>query len=141
MVKFSPTFCYCAVDQKKAALVGPEMVKFGPNFCYCAVHQEKAAFQWTRAVSSPSALLRFKMVKFGSNFCYCAKIQFNRHCVSERAAPSRERPTPSWPSRSLSFKMPHQAAPRNPYISANTETSKEAPLARGVWGVETLNPN
>ena len=29
------------------------------------------------------------------------KIQFNRHRVSERAAPSRERPTPSWPSRSL----------------------------------------
>ena len=29
------------------------------------------------------------------------KIQFNRHRVSERAAPSRERPTPSWASRSL----------------------------------------
>ena len=29
------------------------------------------------------------------------KIQFNRHRVSERAAPSRERPTPSWASRAL----------------------------------------
>ena len=29
------------------------------------------------------------------------KIRFNRHRVSERAAPSRERPAPSWASRSL----------------------------------------
>ena len=51
------------------------MVKFRPNFCYCAVDQEKAAFQWKRAVSVPSALLEPEMVKFGPNFCYCALDQ------------------------------------------------------------------
>ena len=66
------------------------------------------------------------------------KIQFNRHRVSERAAPSRERPTPSWPSRSL---LVQDASSSGASKSANTETSEEAPLARGVWGVETLNPN
>ena len=69
MVKFRPNFCYCAVDQEKAAfqwkravsvpsaLLEPEMVKFGPNFCYCALDQETTVFQWKRAVSGPSALL------------------------------------------------------------------------------------
>ena len=68
MVKFCPTFCYCAVDQEKvvfkrkwavsgpSAHLGPEMVKFCPNFCYCAADQEKVVFKRKRAVSSPPAL-------------------------------------------------------------------------------------
>ena len=65
MVKFGPNFCYCAVDQDKAAFKrnkrGPKMLKFTPNFCYCAADQE-------RAVSSPSALLGPKVVKFLPDF-------------------------------------------------------------------------
>ena len=45
------------------------MVKFAPTFCYCAVDQEKAVFQWKRAVSGPSALLGLEMVKCAPNFC------------------------------------------------------------------------
>ena len=87
MVKFTPNFCYCAVDQGKAVFqwkravsgpsgfLEPEMVKFASNFCYCAVDQEKAVFQWKRAVSSPSGLLEPEMVKFTPNFCYCAVDQ------------------------------------------------------------------
>ena len=62
MVKFCPTFCYCAVDQENVVLKGngpflahllvPEMVKFCPNFCYCAADQEKVVFKRKRAVSS-----------------------------------------------------------------------------------------
>ena len=145
MVKFGPNFCYCAVDQEKAvfqwkravsgpsALLGPEIVKFSPNFCYCAVNQEKAVFQWKRAVSSLSALLGLKMVKFGPNFCYCAKIQFNRHCVSERAAPSRELPTPSWPSRSL-FVQDASSSGASKSISPQIQKPVRKPPLLGGFG-------
>ena len=39
------------------------------------VAQEKTVFQWKRAVSGPSALLRPEMVKFASNLGYCAVDQ------------------------------------------------------------------
>ena len=57
-----------------SALLGPEMVKFASNFCYCAVDQEKAAFQWKRVVSGPSALLGPEMIKFAPNFCYWSNL-------------------------------------------------------------------
>ena len=86
MVKFGPTFCYCAVDQKKAAfqwkwavsgpsaLLGPEMVTVGPTFCYCAVDQKKAAFQWKWAVSGPSALLGPEMVNWPEFLLLCCRF-------------------------------------------------------------------
>ena len=45
------------IPDLKRAVSGPstpfglEMVKFSPNFCYCAVDQEKVVFQRKRAVS------------------------------------------------------------------------------------------
>ena len=52
---------FLAADQERAvsspsALLGPKMVKFCPTFCYCALDQEKVVFKRKRAVSSPSAL-------------------------------------------------------------------------------------
>ena len=49
------------IPDLKRAVSGPSAplgkIKFAPNFCYCAVDQEKAAFKRKRAVSGPSALL------------------------------------------------------------------------------------
>ena len=96
----------------------------------------------------PHHLEKPRTLDFGSARQHAthASVQTQKFSLIDTACLSERRQAASDPRLHghpvlFSFKMPHQAAPQNPYISANTETSKKAPLARGVWGVGTLNPN
>ena len=86
MVKFTPNFCYCAVDQERPFLKGngPFLAhllfwarngKIYPEFLLLCCRPRKGRFLKETAVSGPSAPLGPEMIKFGPNFCYCAVYQ------------------------------------------------------------------